>query len=98
MISIREQEKKCFAQAFRVYIIPFVRKLENKQVILRKDTSDTVFFEFTEDNGVKTIRKFEEDLIFAYNIAVDAIYEMTRKDEKLQIAAYENYAVVNILD
>jgi hypothetical protein len=67
-------------------------------VILKKDSSNTVYFEFAEENGVKTTRHFEEDLMFAYGIAVEAVYDQSKKDTKIQIVEYDGYAEVKIIE
>ena len=95
MLAIRKQEEKCFMRAFRSYILPFVKASKTHQVILKKDNSKTVYFEFHEENGVTTTRTFPDDLIFAYQIAINAIYEETSgENPKYTIQADENSAVV----
>ena len=100
MISIRKQEEKCFMRAFRSYILPFVKDSKEQKVILKKDQKDgkTVYFEFAEENGVITKRSFPDDLIFAYQIAVDAIYDATKcEDPDFSIQADENAATVTLI-
>lgn len=106
MISVRKQEENCFMRAFKTYMVPFMKTAKERKVIIRKDKSGTAFFEFTEENGVITTRRFPDDLIFAYKIAVDAIYDSTKpspmETEKTTktnmpeytIQAYEDFAVV----
>lgn len=97
MIAIRKHEEKCFMRAFRSYILPFVKASKTHQVVLKKDKSKTVYFEFNEETGVKTTRTFPDDLIFAYQIAVDAIYKQTSEENSMfTIQADENSAIVTL--
>lgn len=109
MISIRKQEENCFMRAFKTYMVPFMKDSKEQKVIIRKDDSGTAFFEFTEENGVTTTRRFPEDLLFAYKIAVDAIYDSTKPNpmktenftktskKEYSIQAYEDYAIVTLV-
>ena len=90
--SIRKEEMRCFLRAFKSFMLDFVKDA----VILKRDVTGTVFFEFCEENGVITTRRFPDDLIFAYAIAVDAIYEWAKKDSTVTINADENSAKVSI--
>ena len=97
MLAIRKQEEKCFMRAFRSYILPFVKAPKTHQVVLKKDKSKTLYFEFNEETGVKTTRTFPDDLIFAYQIAVDAIYKQTSEENSMfTIQADETSAIVTL--
>lgn len=98
MTSIRKQEEKCFLRAFCTYMVPFIRNSKEQKVILKKDASLTVYFEFYEENGVTTIRNFPDDLIFAYNIAVDAICNEAKSgNSDFSIQEGENSATVTLI-
>lgn len=95
--DIRKLEMKSFERAFRAYMLPFVRNAKDKEVTLKKDSSYTVFFEFTEENGVKTTRRFEEDLIFAYSIAREVMREMSNKGDSITVLETDDdYTIVKI--
>lgn len=104
MNAVREAEKKCFMKAFKDYIVPYMNKAKDKKVILRKDLTNTVFFEFVEENELVTTVRFPDDLLFAFRIAVDAIYDSTKPDHtktnykpEYSIQAYEDYAIVTLV-
>ena len=98
MVSIRKQEEKCFMRAFRMYMVPFMKSSKEQKVIIKKDSSATVYFEFPEENGVITTRRFPDDLIFAYQIAVDAIYDETKSENSdFSIQADEDSAIVTLI-
>ena len=70
--NARDIEKVCFTRAFLDYILNFIK--ESGSAEMKSDISGTVYFVFAE-NGLKTTRRFEEDLIFSYKIAEEAILE-----------------------
>lgn len=97
-MSIRKHEERNFMRAFEDYIVPFMKDSKEQKVIIKKDKGDTAVFEFTEENGVVTERRFPDDLLFAYQIAVDAIYDSTKADKpEYSIQADDDYAVVILI-
>ncbi len=82
--SIRNEEKRVFLKAFLDYICPFAEKANAVAIIKAKD-GISVEFEFHESNGIITTRRFEEDLIFAHKIAIEAINEEAKKRENWEI-------------
>lgn len=83
-VSIRNEEKRVFLKAFFAYMCPFVEKANAVAIVKAKD-GVSVEFEFHEDNSIITTRRFEEDLIFAHKIAVEAIEEEAKKRDNWEI-------------
>lgn len=83
-ISIRNEEKRVFLKAFLTYIYPFVEEA-NAVAITKATDGVSVEFEFHEHNDIKTTRRFEDDLIFAHKIAVEAIEEEAQKRDNWDV-------------
>lgn len=83
-ISMKNEEKRLFLQAFLTYICPFAEKANAVAIVKAKD-GISVEFEFHESNGIITTRRFEEDLIFAHKIAIEAIKEEAKERENWEI-------------
>ena len=84
-------EKKFFISCFNYYIKEYVVKANNK-VLMKAEKDGTVYFEFTED-GITTIRRFrqDEDMLFGYTFALDALYEYSKKTSGVDTSADSVY-------
>ena len=93
--SIREEEKRNFIRAFVTYMQEFLQDANHHEVKLKKSKDGSVYFEFEEGDTIIT-RFFEEDIMFAYSIAIEAIYEYAKATGRLCIMADEEQAWVKL--
>ena len=94
--SIRVEQRKCFVKAFTTYMQGFMHKAVDHEVIFKRTPEGNVYFEFNEGEVIVS-RYFEEDIVFSYNIAIQAIYEYARKTGMFCIMADEDQATVKAI-
>lgn len=59
---------------------------------MKSDMSDMPYFEF-EERGLKTTRRFEDDLFFSYNVAADALSDWGKKHYEFEIKEIQNKVI-----
>lgn len=86
--QIRSEEKRAFLKAFFAYMYPFMEE-ENAVAITKATDGVSVEFVFREHHKIKTTRRFDEDLVFAHEIAIEAIEEEAKKRDNWDIHKFK---------